>query len=297
MGYSPARLLSRSSAAVALLPCALIVLFVYIGCTAWSVRISMTNSRMLPSSEFVGLRQYASLMANPRWDVSVTNLAIFGTMFVGCTLVIGFFMAILIDQRVRGENLLRSIYLYPYSMSFIVTGLIWHWMLNPTLGIQKLGRDLGFADFRFDWIVDQQMVIYTLVIAGIWHASGLVMAIALAGLRGVDAEIWKAARVDGVPKWRIYLFVVLPMLRGSVATAGILMAISVVKLYDLAVAMTGGGPGIASEVPAKFVMDHLFDRGNVALATAASTMMLIAVIAIVAPWLYLQERARARRPA
>jgi glucose/mannose transport system permease protein len=182
-------------------------------------------------------------------------------------------------------------------MSFIVTGLVWQWLLNPTFGIEKMGRDLGFADFRFDWIVRQDMVIYTLVFAAVWHAAGLVMAIMLAGLRGIDEDIWKAARIDGLPPWRVYLSVVIPMLGASFATASVLLATSVVRLYDLSVAMTNGGPGVASEVPAKFVMDHLFERGNLGLATAAATSMLITVAAVVGPWLYWQSRRTGRAHA
>jgi glucose/mannose transport system permease protein len=171
-------------------------------------------------------------------------------------------------------------------MSFIVTGLAWRWMLDPTLGIEKLLHDIGLADAKFDWLVRQDRVIYCLVIAAVWHAAGLVMAIMLAGLRGVDPEIWKAARVDGLPPWRVYLQVILPMLGGSFATATVLLATSVVRLYDLSVAMTNGGPGIASEVPAKFVMDHLFERGNIGLATAAATSMLATIVAVAGPFLY-----------
>ncbi|MBL8698282.1 MAG: sugar ABC transporter permease [Alphaproteobacteria bacterium] len=286
------RLLRHAAAALALSPATLIVLVVYVGCAIWSIRISMTASRILPSDRFVGLRQYETLLANTRWEVSVVNLAVFGGLFVLLALALGFLLAILIDEKVRGENLFRSLFLYPFSMSFIVTGLVWQWLLNPSLGIQKLGRDLGFPDFRFDWIVDQQMVIFTVVIAAVWHGAGLVMAIALAGLRGIDAEIWKAIRVDGIPTWRAYVSVILPMLGGSLATATVLLAISVVRLYDLVVAMTNGGPGLASEVPAKFVIDHLFDRQNIGLATAATTVMLITVLAVVAPWLYAQQRGR-----
>ncbi|MBI1773886.1 MAG: sugar ABC transporter permease [Proteobacteria bacterium] len=280
-------------AALALTPATLVVLGVYVACSIWSIRVSFTASRVFPTNQFVGLRQYEILFGNTRWEVSLGNLAVFGTLFIVVTVVLGFLLAILIDQRVRGENLLRALYLYPFSMSFIVTGLVWHWMLNPTLGIQKLGRDLGFADFRFDWIVDQRMVIYTLVIAAVWHGSGLVMAIALAGLRGVDEEIWKAARIDGIPTWRTYVSIVLPMLGASIATAIVLLAISVVRLYDLVVAMTNGGPGLASEVPAKFVIDYLFDRQNIGLATAAATVMLTTVLAVVAPWIYAQQRRAA----
>ena len=212
--------------------------------------------------------------------------------------MLGFVLAALIDQRVRGENLLRSVFLYPFSMSFIVTGLAWRWLLDPTFGIEKVMRDLGLAAFHFDWIVRPERAIYTLVAAAVWHAGGLVMAIMLAGLRGVDPEIWKATRVDGIPAWRVYLFIIVPLLRGSFATAIMLLATSVARLYDLSVAMTNGGPGIASEVPAKFVMDHLFDRGNVGLATAAATTMLITVVAVIAPLLYWQQsRPGTRRTA
>jgi glucose/mannose transport system permease protein len=288
------RLASRLASALALTPAMLILVVVYLGCTAWTIWISLTSSRMLPNSVFVGLRQYEALMSNERWQVSVANLALFGVLFLVASLILGFLLAVAIDQRVRGENLLRSVFLYPFSMSFIVTGLVWQWLLNPSFGIEKMVRDLGFATFRFDWIVRQDLVIYTLVFAAVWHAAGLVMAIMLAGLRGIDEDIWKATRIDGLPAWRVYVSIVIPMLGASFATAGVLLATSVVRLYDLSVSMTNGGPGVASEVPAKFVMDHLFERGNLGLATAAATSMLITVAAVVAPWLAWQSR-RSRR--
>ncbi len=288
------RFRSRTVAWVALLPALAIILIAHVGSTGWTIWMSFTSSRMLPNSNFVGLRQYVTLFNNDRWLVSIHNLAIFGTLMVLGALAVGLLLAIAIDQRVRVENTLRSIFLYPFSMSFVVTGLAWQWMLNPTHGIQKIVRSWGFPDFQFDWIVRQETVIYTLIIAGVWHAAGLVMAIMLAGLRGIDDDIWKAARVDGIPPWRTYLSIVIPMLGASFATAGILLSASVVRLYDLAVAMTNGGPGLASEVPAKFVMDHLFERGNIGLATAAATSMLITVVSIAAPLLYARARARAQ---
>jgi glucose/mannose transport system permease protein len=288
------RILRRLPAALALAPAMLVVLVVYFGGSLWSAWVSTTNSRILPNSNFIGLRQYEALFSNTRWEISVTNLFVFGTLFVAISIVLGFLLAILIDQRVSGENTFRALLLYPFSMSFIVTGLIWYWVLNPTKGVQQLVRDFGFADFTFDWIVRQDRVIYTLVFAGVWHAAGLVMVIALAGLRGIDDEIWKASRVDGVPKCRAYISIILPMLGGSLATAVVLLSISVVRLYDLVVAMTNGGPGLASEVPAKFVIDHLFDRQNIGLAMAASTSILIGVLAFLAPWTYLRMRQERR---
>lgn len=282
----------HTAAAIALVPAALIVLVVYLGCMLWTVRLSFTSSRLLPVLDWVGVQQYSRLFANERFLVSAENIAVFGVLFIAGCLVLGFLLAVFIDQQVRMEGVFRTIFLYPYAMSFIVTGLAWQWFLNPGLGLQKVVRDLGFADFTFDWIVSQEMVVYTLVIAALWQSSGLVMAILLAGLRGVDADLWKAARVDGIPTWRVYTRIVLPLLGPMIVTSTVLLATSVVKLYDLVIAMTRGGPGIASEVPAKFVMDHLFERNNIGLATAAATMMLVTVAVILTPWVY----ARYMRP-
>lgn len=278
----------QAPAAIALIPAALTVIVVYLGCMAWTVGLSFTSSRMLPKFDFAGLAQYERLFSNNRFLISVENLFVFGGLFLAGCLILGFLLAVFIDQRIRAEGVFRTIYLYPHALSFIVTGLVWQWFLNPTFGLQKLGRDLGFESFTFDWLVNRETAIYTIVIAGIWQSSGLIMAILLAGLRGVDNEIYKAARVDGIPMWRYYLSIVLPIIRPMVITATVLLAIAVVKVYDLVVAMTRGGPGIATEVPAKFVMDHLFERQNVGLAMACATFMLVTVIAVLSPWLYTQ---------
>jgi glucose/mannose transport system permease protein len=274
------------SATIALVPLALVVLVVYLGCMLWTVRLSFSSSKLLPVQDWVGFQQYVRLFANDRFTVSATNLVIFGILFIAGCLVFGFLLAVFIDQRVRAEGTFRTIFLFPHAMSFVVTGLAWQWFLNPTLGLQKLVHDVGFESFTFDWIVNQQMVVYTLVIAGVWQASGLIMAILLAGLRGIDEDLWKASRIDGIPKWRVYLSIVVPLIGPMIVTATVLLSVQVVKLYDLVVAMTKGGPGIASEVPAKFVMDHLFERNNIGLATAAATMMLITVSSVLAPWIY-----------
>jgi glucose/mannose transport system permease protein len=217
-------------------------------------------------------------------------MVLFGAVFMTLTLLIGFLLAVFIDQKVRAESVLRTIFLYPYAMSFVATGLIWQWTLNPELGLQSALRRLGLSGFTFDWIVTQDKVIYTVAFAAVWQASGLVMALLLAGLRGVDDEIWKAARIDGIPAWRVYLSIVLPMIAPSIATALVLLFLSVVKVYDVVVAMTGGGPGTASEVPAKFIIDYLFGRANIGLASAASTVLLLTAVAALAPWIYARSR-------
>jgi glucose/mannose transport system permease protein len=285
------------AAQLALLPMAITVLGVYIGTVLWSMRISFSSSRIFPKNDFVGWAQYERLFATERWIVSLHNVVVFGVLFIAACLVLGFLLAVLLDQRVRGENALRTVFLYPYAMSFVATGLVWQWMLNPELGIQSSVRSLGFPGFEFDWIVSQDKVIYTLVLAAVWQASGLVMAVMLAAMRGIDEALWNAARIDGVPRWRYYASIVLPQLGPAFGTAFVLLAVGVVKVYDVVVAMTQGGPGNASEVPAKFIMDNLFTRANVGLASAASTVMLMTVLALLLPWWYgraLQSRRVAR---
>ncbi|QJE02171.1 sugar ABC transporter permease [Massilia forsythiae] len=275
---------------IALLPMAATVLAGYVGAALWTVYISLTASRTFPSGRFIGLAQYRRLFDNERWMLSLHNLAAYGAVFVLACLVIGFLLAVCIDRQVSGEGVLRTVFLYPYAMSFVATGLVWQWLLAPGDGIDGL---LGNIGLHIDWIVRQDLAIYAVALAGIWQASGLVMALLLAGLRGVDPDIWKAARLDGIPAWRVYLQVVLPMLWPTVATVLLLLLTAVVKLYDAVVAMTQGGPGTASEVPAKFIMDHLFLRSNVGLASAGAVLLLAPVLALLAPYAYARSRREA----
>lgn len=283
-----------SQARLALLPMFLVVAVVFVGCILWTIGISFTSSRSLPIYEFIGLKQYLALFHSHRWIVSLGNMFIFAAGYICGCLLLGYLMAIFIDQKVRAENTLRTIFLYPHAMSFIVTGLVWYWMLNPTDGLQEFVRSFGFESFTFDWIVQPRMAIYTVTIAGIWHGSGFVMALLLAGLRGIDDEIWKAGRIDAIPRWRMYFHVVTPMLFPIFVTCAVLLSTHAIKSYDIVVAMTNGGPGIATEVPAKYVMDYLFERGNIGRAAAAATVMLMMIMAVAAPVLYARHLARHR---
>jgi len=274
----------RAMPYAALLPMLLTVCVGYLGSFAWTFYVSLTSSRSIATNKLVGMAQYERLFDNERWLLSLNNLALFGILFVLACMLIGFLLAAAIDRQVAGEGALRTIFLYPYAMSFVATGLVWQWILTPG-GIP--GLDLG-------WLVDQDTVLYTVVLASVWQASGFVMALMLAGLRGIDPEIWKAARLDGIPVWRVYLSIVLPMLAPTLATVFILLATMVVKLYDAVVSMTQGGPGTASEVPAKFIMDHLFLRANIGLASAGAVVLLLTVLALLAPWAYMRSR---RAPA
>lgn len=290
----PSQLFRNMSAKIASIPMILTAVVVFLGGTIWTVVYSFTSSGLLPRLQFVGLSQYERLWSTNRWLVSIENLVIYGILSLIFSLVIGFVLAALLDQKIRFEDVFRTIYLYPFALSFIVTGLVWQWLLNPEFGVQSVIRAIGFTGFNFDPLYNANVVIYGVLIAGLWQGTGLVMCLMLAGLRGIDEDIWKAARVDGIPMWKTYLFVVIPMMRPVFVTTLVLITAGIVKLYDLVVAQTGGGPGIASEVPAKYVYDMMFLAQNLGQGFAASTMMLITVAIILIPWAYLEFGGKRR---
>lgn len=289
--------LRNISAKLAAVPMIATALFVFVGCSLWTVVYSFTSSRSLPKENFVGFKQYDRLFGSNRWIESIENIAIFGVCTLVFSLTVGFLLAVFMDQKIRFENTFRTIFLYPFALSFIVTGLVWQWILNPNLGIAKVIRDLGFENFEMTILTSREYAIYAIVIAGLWQGTGFVMALMLAGLRGIDQDIWKAARVDGIPAWKTYLFIVIPMMRPVFITTLVIIAAGIVKVYDLVVAMTRGGPGIASEVPAKYVYDYMFGRANLGQGFAASTVMLTTVLIILIPWGYMEFREKHEKGA
>ncbi|TDQ66087.1 glucose/mannose transport system permease protein [Maritalea mobilis] len=288
----PVRILRNLNAKIAALPMIATALVIFVGCTVWTIVHSFTKSRLLPKLEFVGFDQYERLWSTRRWLISIENLAYYGIGSLVFSLTIGFLLAALLDQKIRFENTFRTIILYPFALSFIVTGLVWQWILNPEFGIQHIVRSLGFESFVFDPLYTPDIVIFGVLIAGLWQGTGFIMVIMLSGLRGIDGEIWKAARIDGIPKWKTYLFIVIPMMRPTFVTALVLISAGIIKVYDLVVAQTNGGPGIASEVPAKYVYDAMFRSQNLGQGFAASTMMLLSVLVVLIPWAYLEFGGR-----
>ena len=267
------------------------LLFIY-GLMAWNGYLSLSASRLLPNYEFVGLTQYESLFGNDRFHVALTNLGIFGVLFIGGAMAVGVLLAILLDQKVRGEGVLRTIYLYPMAISFIVTGTAWKWMLNPGLGLEHMMREWGFENFSFGWLVDPDMAIYCIVIAGVWQSAGFVMALFLAALRGIDDSIIKAAQVDGASLPRIYWSIILPSLRPVFFSTLMVVSHLAIKSFDLVMALTAGGPGYATDLPATFMYAHAFTRGQIGLGAASATVMLATVAAIVVPYLYSELRTK-----
>jgi glucose/mannose transport system permease protein len=290
----PSQLFRNLNAKVASIPMVLTATVIFVGGTAWTVLHSFTDSRLLPRLNFIGLDQYERLWEAPRWLIAIENLATYGLLSLAFQLVIGFMLAALMDQKIRFEDTFRTIFLYPFALSFIVTGLIWQWILNPNFGVQAIVRSLGWESFSFNPLYDPDIVIYGILIAGLWQGTGLVMCLMLAGLRGIDEDIWKAARVDGIPMWKTYVFIVIPMMRPVFVTTLVIIASGIVRVYDLVVAQTSGGPGIASEVPAKYVYDYMFLAQNLGQGFAASTMMLLTVAIVIVPWAYFEFGRRKR---
>ncbi|MGS0742584.1 carbohydrate ABC transporter permease [Glaciimonas sp. GG7] len=265
----------------------LVFVYGFIALTGW---ISLTNSRMMPNYELVGFHQYADLFGLDRWWTSAANLGIFGGLFIFFCLAIGLFMAILLDQKIRAEGALRAIYLYPMALSFIVTGAAWKWILNPGLGLEKMMHDWGFTHFTFDWLVNSDFSIYTVVIAGVWQSSGFVMALFLAGLRGIDDSVIKAAQVDGASLPTIYRRIVIPALRPVFFSVLLVLAHIAIKSFDLVMALTAGGPGNSSDLPAIFMYQYSFSRGQLGLGAASAMMMLATVMAVLVPLMYLETK-------
>ncbi len=284
--------LERNLPKIIIAPTTLAMIVCMYGFILWTGLLSLTKSRMMPQWEFVGLEQYIRLFQNPRWHVALDNLLIFIVLFIVISLIIGLLLAIFLDQKIRAEGAIRTVYLYPMAISFIVTGTAWKWILNPGLGIEKIFRDMGFANFEFRWLVEQDMAIYTIVIAAVWQSSGFVMAMFLAGLRGVDDNLVKAAKIDGASTAKSYWYVILPIMRPVFFSAIVILTHIAIKSFDLVQALTGGGPGYASDLPANFMYTFAFNRAQMGLGAASAIIMLFGVLAVLIPYLYSELRER-----
>jgi glucose/mannose transport system permease protein len=289
----------------------LIALFVFVGGTLWTVAFSFTSIKILPLftpaewwDKFSGLANYTRLFNTSRWmdcpaitkigseawklqcSGSFPNVITYALCFIGLVMTLGFIIAVLMDQKIRAEGMFRTIYLYPFALSFIVTGHVWAWIFSPEYGLQKAVRAWGWESFSFGWIADQKMVMYAIVIAGIWQGTGFVMALMLAGLRGIDEEIWKAAKIDGIPTWRTYLQIVLPMMKPVLVTTFVFVASGAIRIYDLVLAITDGGPGVSSDVPSRYIYQNF--TANLGQSLAASTVMLLSMAVILIPWIRME---------
>jgi glucose/mannose transport system permease protein len=266
---------------------AAVLVFVY-GFIIFTGYLSFTDSKILPSFDFVGWKNYVRLWSLPNWWIALENLAIFASLYIVICTAIGLGLAILLDQKIRGEGVLRPIYLYPMAISFIVTGTAWKWFLDPGIGIERIVHLWGFSNFTFDWIKDTRMAIYCVVIAAVWQSSGFVMAMFLAGLRGIDNEIIKAAQIDGATNFKLYKRIIIPMLRPAFLSAFVVLAHLAIKSYDLVIALTNGGPGRATELPATFMYSYTFTRNSMGIGAASAVIMLMMIASVIIPYIYAE---------
>lgn len=270
---------------------AVTILFVY-GFIGFTLLLSFTGSKMLPSFKWVGWENYQKLWALPAWNTAIVNIAIFAALYIVICTAVGLILAIFLDQKIRGEGVLRPIYLYPMALSFIVTGTAWKWFLDPGIGLERVMHLWGWETFSFTWIKDGNMAIYTIVIAAVWQTSGFVMAMFLAGLRGIDNEILKAAQIDGASNWQLYRRIVIPLLRPAFLSAFVILSHLAIKSYDLVVALTGGGPGRATEMPATFMYSYTFTRNQMGIGASSAVIMLMTIAAIMVPYLYAELKEK-----
>ena len=281
---------SRVAPQLALTPSLLVTLAAFVGAIVWSVYLSFSASRRFPDYAFVGLKQYDRLFNDDAWTISLKNMVILGVGSL-LSIVVGFVLAALIDREIAGKSLFRTIFLYPLAVSLIVTGIIWRWLFNPTLGVENFLHSIGLTWINFNWLASPETVMYGIILGVVWQSTGFYMALMLAGLKSINIEIWQAARLDGVPFWRLYLEVIIPMMKLTFITAILLLSIGVVKAYDIVVAMTGGGPGGSSYLPAYFAIQAYWEKSNLGYASAAAAIMLVMTAALFLPFVIFRRRA------
>ncbi len=275
---------------IVLSPGVLLVITGVYGFIAFTLVISFTDSKILPSYGGVGFRNYEALFSLRAWDIALVNLVLFSALYIVVCCALGLLLAILIDQKIRAEGTFRSIYLYPMALSFIVTGTAWKWFLDPGVGLESVMHAAGWANFSFDWIKNRDFAIYTIAIAAIWQTTGFVMAMFLAGLRGIDTEILKAARVDGASKLQLYARIIIPQLGYTFISVLVILVYMSIRTYDLIVVMTSGGPGRSSWLPSVFMYQYTFTRNQMAIGASSAIIMLALIAVFVVPYIYWELR-------
>jgi glucose/mannose transport system permease protein len=266
------------------------IVFVY-GFMLTTGYLSFTPSTLLPRYNLVGFDRYRELFDNDVWWESVNNLAWFAIPFVVVSIALGLLLAILMDQRIRCEGALRATFLYPLALSQIVAGTAWQWLFNPTYGLEKVVQSYGWSSFQFNWLGNPDRAIFCVAIAAIWQCTGFVAALFLAGLRGVDDEIIKAAQIDGASLPTIYRRIILPVIRPVFFSVMLILAHLAIKTFDIIVVMTAGGPGTATWLPSYFMYTFAFERGRMGIGAASAMMILVMIVAILVPLMYLESRA------
>lgn len=273
--------------------------FVY-GFISWTGFISFTKwNDVLPNYTLVGFENYRKLFTNMRFQIDLRNTLVFTVIFVISCLVIGLLLAIFLDQKIKSEGIFRNLFLLPMAISFVVSGVIWHWLFNPgsiqlgNIGVNQLFEKLGLNFLTCGWYTDPKIGIIAVAIAAIWQFSGYTMALYLAGLRGIPVELREASAIDGADKWQIFYYIIFPLLRPITFGAIIILGHISLKIFDLVVAMTGSGPAFSCDVPALFMYDTTFRGNHFAQGASIAIILLLLISLLIIPYLISTFRKEA----
>jgi glucose/mannose transport system permease protein len=255
-----------------------------------------------PDAPFVGLDNYYRLIfTDSRFQQDVQNTVLFTVLFIASCLFLGMLLAVLLDQKIRGEALFRAIFIFPMSVSFIVTGVMWRWILNPgttqtgAIGVNQILESIGLGFLKNGWYTDPSIGIKAVVIAAVWQMAGYTMAMYLAALRGIPEELREAARVDGANEWQVFRFIILPLLNPVTLSAVIILGHISLKIFDLISAMTGPGAGFSTDVPAYYMFDTVFRGNHFARGASIASLILIMVSILVIPYLVYNARTEVKQ--
>ena len=290
---------SRVTPQIALAPAVVVTVVAFLGSICWTIYLSLTKSKRLPDytidwSDWA--KQYRRVFNDDGWAIAFSNL-IFLAIGSALAILFGFVLAAMIDREKRGQDIFRTLFLYPLAVSLIVTGVAWRWILNPSMGLEAFLQSHGVTWIHFNWLAEGRTAMYAIILASVWQSAGFYMALMLSGLKSINTEIWSAARLDGISVWRLYVEVIIPMMKFTFLTCAILLSLGVIKAYDIVLAMTNGGPGQSTWVPGYYTIDALAKKQNLGLASAAASMMLLFTLAVFLPLVLLTYRRQKERQA
>ena len=279
-----------------------VAIFIY-GFIFWTIRVSMSKWKgIIPNYDFTGLKNYIDIFKNTRFRIDIVNNVCFTALFIIVCTIVGLFLAILLDKVIRGESFFRTIFIFPLAISFVVSGIIWRWIFVPTAGINALlnnifiGIGLENLNVHWGWYITTQKVVFfnlaliPIIIAASWQFVGYVMAMYLAGIRGISYELREAARIDGANEFQVYTKVIFPMLKPITFSALIILGHISLKIFDLVYIMTGRGPAFVTDFPSIFMYETVFRSNNYAQGATIAIVMLLMVLVVIVPYLIISLR-------
>lgn len=271
-----------------------VAVFIY-GFIAWTTYMSTVKwNSQIPDYTFVGLKNWIRLFGDYRFRIDLRNLVYYAVGFMSQCIIFGFLLATLLDQKIKGEAIFRTIIIFPFAVSGIVTGVAWRWLMQPTTGINLLFAQIGLENFQPTWNSTPDYGMWAVTIAASWQFTGYIMALYLAGLRGIPNELREAAAIDGAGTWATYRHVIIPLLMPVTFTAIVLTGMNSIRVFDLVSAMSGSGPGFATDTLAFFMFQSTFGAYRYSLGAAIGTFMILLSAFLIVPYLMSMQRETER---